>query len=106
MNANNESERNIARRAGELDAPVGRALRECVICGEKVTESNATEEWEKRHEHTEPQGEPSDAQVLAALNAYYGGKHPVSDAFRHSMSPNMRAALHAAFAVAEQGENR
>lgn len=26
-----------------------RQVRECVICGEVVTMSNATEEWEKRH---------------------------------------------------------
>lgn len=31
-----------------------RQIRECVVCGEKVTMSNATEEWEKRHEHVEP----------------------------------------------------
>lgn len=26
-------------------------IRECVICGERVTMSNATEEWESRHTH-------------------------------------------------------
>lgn len=28
-----------------------RDLRECVICGEQVTVSNATQEWENRHGH-------------------------------------------------------
>jgi hypothetical protein len=46
-------------RAEHPEPPVpARELRECTICGEKVTVSNATEAWEKRHEHPEP---PSDA---------------------------------------------
>lgn len=28
-----------------------RQIRECVICGERVTMSNATDEWEQRHLH-------------------------------------------------------
>lgn len=31
-----------------------RLLRECTVCGEKTPTSHATEEWEKRHEHTAP----------------------------------------------------
>jgi hypothetical protein len=33
------------------DTSGARHIRECVICGERVTASNATPEWEKRHEH-------------------------------------------------------
>lgn len=54
-------------------------------------------------EYREPRPEPSDAEVLAALNAYYGGKPPVSDAFKDSMSMNMRAALRAASGVGGEG---
>ncbi|USH44563.1 hypothetical protein SEA_CASSITA_110 [Microbacterium phage Cassita] len=68
------------------------ALRECVVCGEKATESNATEEWEKRHEHTEPQGEPSDAQIEAALSAYWGAMNVEE----YGSVEGMRAALRAA----------
>jgi len=42
------------RAASETEglAPA-RLLRGCTICGEKTTMSNATPEWEKRHEHRE-----------------------------------------------------
>ena len=33
-----------------------RQLRECVVCGEQVPGSHATEAWEKRHEHTDLTG--------------------------------------------------
>jgi len=33
-----------------------RDLRECTICGEQVTVSNATAAWEARHAHADPAG--------------------------------------------------
>lgn len=55
----------------------------------------------------EPQGEPSDAQVLAALNAY-DPRTPTGDLNDYGPEhvEDMRAALRAASAVTEQGENR
>lgn len=43
--------------------------------------------------------EPSDAEVSAALDAYYGLMAPVSEDFKRSVSPSMRAALRAAAEV-------
>lgn len=44
-----------------------RAIRECTICGEKVTESNATEAWEKRHEHVTPTDDEHEARYDGRL---------------------------------------
>lgn len=78
------------------EAPA-RALRECVVCGEKVTESNATEEWEKRHEHAEPQGEPSDAQALVIHAERVGTER--DDPLILELAEALRAALRAAGGV-------
>lgn len=59
-------------------------------------------------EHGEPQGEPSDAQVLAALNAYapWATEYHLSDWGEGSAEP-MRAALRAAAGVVgQEGEPR
>ena len=53
--------------------------------------------------NVQPQGEPSDAQVMAAMDAFYGEHDAV---IAHPFRENMRAALRAASAVTEQGENR
>lgn len=37
-----------------------RQLRECQVCGEQTTMSNATEEWEARHRH----GAPADPTLV------------------------------------------
>lgn len=48
-----------------------RLLCECTVCGEQVTVSNATEEWEKRHAHTVPApvGEGEREELAATYEA-------------------------------------
>jgi len=63
--------------------------------------------WKSTHAAPEPQGEPSDSQVLAALNRYYvpdGDPAQKLSAWSEGSIRAMRAALRAASAVTEQGE--
>lgn len=54
--------------------------------------------------YVENMGEPSDAQVQAALHAYWGG---VENARSHGSANGMRAALRAtAGVVGQEGESR
>ena len=77
---------------GRIDSPVT-----CEICGRAlfIGESGG---WEHVPSRSEPQGEPSDAALDAAMRTLdprgLGGRE------------GMRAALRAAAAVTEQGENR
>ena len=72
--------------------------------------------WQSNPEVPEPQGEPSDAEVLAALNARDAWMHrtqrrfepaPELDGFFAEREQGaMRTALRAAAAVREEGQGR
>lgn len=79
----------------------GEPLPACGYCGDRLGAPGCPA-------HGEPQGEPSDAQVLAALNAYYadymiGPNKSLGEVRPLRTVQDMRAALRAA---AEQGGNR
>ncbi|MDR6867661.1 hypothetical protein J2Y69_002265 [Microbacterium resistens] len=75
-------------------------------CGERFDPEVHDELTRERDHHgidPKPQGESSDAQVLAAFNAFFGLE---VDHVSEGTATRMRAALRAAASVTEQGENR
>lgn len=85
--------------------------REAKVHGDLVT--MRVDEWRRitdeltrlRTAEAEPQGEPSDAQLLAALNSYEAWSAEESlDMWGSDQVERMRAALRAAAAATEQGE--
>ncbi len=84
----------VARQGGKTQAVIESMLAQANESGIRV-------------EVVYPQGEPTDAQVLAALNSFY--QHEWTGHMSDWSTPNrqaMRRALRAAAAVTEQGENR
>lgn len=101
---------------GEAHAPTNdeqEAQYVCDTCGEYTpcsctTDHEVGSDREDIWDEAEPQREPSDAQVKAALDAFadadFYAEYPESVKY---WEPSMRAALRAATAVVtEQGENR